>query len=308
MKLLAVVFKPEEAAGLAAFASAMALPFDLLCLGGTPDDGFGAGEVLEATGDSLPPADSLGKDLARLSSGYSHLAAISSMRSKDVLPRVAALLGGAMVTDVVAVESPCRFRRLVAAGSLCATIEADASPIVMTVRPAGFPPAAKKGFAEPRIVTLLTNSRTRVISSTVEKGTRPDLTLAGVVVTGGRPLQDSANFERLIGGLADALDGATGATRAAVDAGVAPNEMQIGQTGKIVAPDLYIAAGVSGSTQHIAGIKDAKLIVAINNDPAAPIFEIADVGWVADLFIAIPELIAALEHEKSATSADGGRP
>ena len=271
-KLLFIAFSgTDEGAG---FAAALGLPFD----------------VLSVASDA--PADAVAKAIANRASGYSHLAAVSSMRSKDVLARVAGLLDAAMVTDVIACDSATVFKRPIVAGTMIETVEAIGNPIVATFRPAGF-----KGAASPAQTIDLGDvapAKTVRVGQSSRGGGRPDLTQAKIVVSGGRPLKDAATFESVIGGLADALGGAAGATRAAVDSGIAANELQVGQTGKIVAPDLYIAAGISGSTQHMAGIKDSKVIVAINKDPDAPIFESADLGLVADLFDAIPQLRAKL--------------
>lgn len=276
-KVLGIVFQAHEAASLAGFASAIGLPV----------------ELLDLSGSEAPPADALAKAIAAAAPGFSHVAAVSSMQAKDVLPRVAGLLDAAMVTDASAAESPTRFMRPVVAGSILATVEVLAEPVVLTIRPAGFPKLDTTSL--PRIpapaLSMGATKRTDVVAHT---GGRPELSQAKVVVTGGRPLKDAETFESVIGGLADALGGAVGATRAAVDSGIAANDLQVGQTGKVVAPDLYIAAGVSGSTQHMAGIKDSKVIVAINKDPDAPIFEFADLGLVADLFEAIPEIRAKL--------------
>jgi electron transfer flavoprotein alpha subunit len=217
------------------------------------------------------------------------------MRSKDVLARLAGLLDAAMVTDVIAVDSPTAFKRPIVAGSIIATVETLAEPVVITFRPAGFSKTSRGGSSAVETVSVDAPSKTRRVSVTARGGSRPDLSQAKVIVSGGRPLKDAETFEKIIGGLADQLGGAVGATRAAVDSGIAANELQVGQTGKIVAPDLYIAAGLSGSTQHMAGIKDSKIIVAINKDPDAPIFEFADFGLVADLYDAIPELQAKLK-------------
>ncbi len=295
MRALLVAFDPSESAAIAGFGKALGVPCDLLLLSGEPDSGYGAESAKAARLTELPPADALAAGLAEACSGYSHIAAVTSMRAKDVLARLAGLIGAAMVTDAVSAESPTVFKRPIVAGSLVATVEALASPLVLTVRPAGFEPASPAEAAFEAI-SLHCEGKARRIESSEGGGSRPELTQAKVVVSGGRPLKDAETFERLIGGLADALGGAVGATRAAVDSGIAPNELQVGQTGKIVAPDLYIAAGISGSTQHMAGIKDSKLIVAINTDPNAPIFEHADYGLVMDLYQAIPEMLEALKR------------
>lgn len=293
-KLLMIAFDPPDMAQGAGFAQALGMPFDVLLLSGSPDADLGAERVLAANQTTIPPADGLAQGIASISSGYSHLAAVSSMRSKDALARVAGLLDAAMVTDAIAVESPMVFKRPIVAGSIIATVEVLAEPVVVTFRPAGFPKPNRGGSSAIEQISLDVPSKTRRKSVTARGGARPDPTQAKTIVSGGRPLKDAETFEKVIGGLADQLGGAVGATRAAVDSGIAANELQVGQTGKIVAPDLYIAAGISGSTQHMAGIKDSKVIVAINKDPDAPIFESADFGLVADLFDAIPELRAKI--------------
>ena len=292
-RLLLITFDPSEALMSAGFAQSLGLPFDVLALNGAAND-LGAERVFEASLDDIPPADALAKDLSGVSQGYTHIAAVSTMRSKDVLARLAGLLDAGMVTDVIALESPTVFQRPVVAGSIIATVEVLAEPVVLTIRPAGFPKPQRSGASSMESVSLSTEGKTRRISKAERGSSRPDLSQAKVVVSGGRPLKDADTFERIIGGLADKLGGAVGATRAAVDSGIAANELQVGQTGKIVAPDLYIAAGISGSTQHMAGIKDSKVIVAINKDGDAPIFEVADYGLVADLYDAVPELTRKL--------------
>jgi electron transfer flavoprotein alpha subunit len=268
-KLLLIAFDAHEAVQAAGFGQTLGLSADALVVGDSPADG-------------------IAKAIQSKAAGYTHIAAISSMRSKDVMARLAGLLDAAMVTDVISIDSPKQFKRPIAAGTVIATIEVLAEPVVLTFRPSGFP---KVGDPIPT-ATLDSDvqSKAKTISVVARGGSRPDLTQAKVIVSGGRPLKDAETFERVIGGLADQLGGAVGATRAAVDLGIASNELQVGQTGKIVAPDLYIAAGISGSTQHMAGIKDSKVIVAINKDPDAPIFETADFGLVADLYDAIPAL------------------
>lgn len=293
-KLLLIAFDPREAEQGAGFAQSLGMPFDVLSLGTAPSAGVGAEKVLVANLSPLPPADGLAKGLVPIASGYSHIASIASMASKDVLARLAGLLDAAMVTDVIAAESATVFKRPIVAGSIIATVEVLAQQAILTFRPAGFPKPLLGPASPVEQVAIDAAGKTRRISVTSRGGARPDLTQAKIVVSGGRPLKDAATFESVIGGLADQLGGAVGATRAAVDSGIAPNEAQVGQTGKIVAPDLYIAAGISGSTQHMAGIKDTKIIVAINKDPDAPIFEFADFGLVADLYDAIPEFRAKL--------------
>lgn len=274
-KMLLVTFAAGDLAAGAGIAASLGLPLDLIDLVATD-----------------LPADALAGPIASLAGSYSHIAAVSSMRSKDVMARVAGILDAGMVTDVIAIESPTVFKRPIVAGTMVETVETLATQTVITFRPAGFTKGA--GQLEATHALTPTASSTQVGGRSARGGARPELTQAKVVVSGGRPLKDAGTFESVIGGLADALGGAVGATRAAVDSGIAPNELQVGQTGKIVAPDLYIAAGISGSTQHMAGIKDSKVIVAINKDPDAPIFEFADLGLVADLYDAIPEIRAKL--------------
>jgi electron transfer flavoprotein alpha subunit len=272
----------------------MGMECDLLSLrqGDLPE--VSAQRVLSGDLQELPPADGLAPGIAKLAETYTHVAAVSSMTSKDVMARVAGEMGAAMVTDAVRADSPTTFLRPVVAGSALALVEVLQMPVVITFRPAGFAAMPASGAPTFESVRLVCQSLATRVSASHRGGSRPDLTQAKVVVSGGRPLRDAETFEAVIGGLADALGGAVGATRAAVDSGIAPNEAQVGQTGKIVAPDLYIAAGISGSTQHMAGIKDSKIIVAINKDPDAPIFQFADYGIVGDLFEVIPALRAAL--------------
>jgi electron transfer flavoprotein alpha subunit len=227
----------------------------------------------------------------------------SSTFSKDVLPRAAALLDAPMLTDVVAIEEmdgEISYRRPINAGSMLAMVKLDGDRRVLTVRGTAFePPAADAGSSPIKRFEFDAGSlpnRTRFISREERKSDRPDLTEARVVVSGGRPLKDKETFERLVGGLADALGGAIGATRAAVDAGMAPNDYQIGQTGKVVAPELYVAVGISGAIQHLAGIKDSRIIVAINKDPDAPIFQMATYALVGDLHQIVPQLIESIRQ------------
>lgn len=297
MRALLVAFEPHEGQDLSGFAHALRLPFDLLLLTGEPGPGIGAEKLFRAGLGEIPPADGLAKSLRPFCESYSHIAAVSSMRSKDAMARLAGLLGAGMVTDAIGVVSPTEFKRPMLAGSVIATVEVLQQPVVLTVRPSAFP--AKSGADGPtESIEIKPESTARVLERSARGQARPDLSQAKVVVSGGRPLKDAATFEKVIGGLADALGGAVGATRAAVDSGIAGNELQVGQTGKVVAPDLYIAAGISGSTQHMAGIKDSKLIVAINKDPDAPIFQFADLGLVADLFDAVPALEARVKNDR----------
>jgi electron transfer flavoprotein alpha subunit len=230
--------------------------------------------------------------LAALASGYTHLFGPSTTFGKDLVPRVAALLGVGQISDVMVVESALRFRRPVYASNAIITVEAPAGSIVVaTVRVATVHPAAAGGQASiesvPATATLPTS--TRFVSRSAASADRPDLQTASRVVSGGRALASAENF-KLLYQLADALGAAVGASRAAVDAGYAANELQVGQTGKIIAPELYMALGISGAIQHLTGIKDARTIVAVNKDSEAPIFEVADIGLVGDLFQIVPEL------------------
>lgn len=286
-RILGIAFVPSDVASIAAFAAAISLPFDVVQLGGAAVSDSGAGKVWLA--NSVPAADSLCAALRSLTGDYSHYVAVSSMASKDAMARLAGMLDCGMVTDAIHANSASQFVRPIVAGTILATVDVVEGPVVVTFRPSGFPAVPASGSSSVETLAL-PDSKVKVLQEAKASGARPDLTQAKRIISGGRPLKDSDTFERLIGGFADSMGGAAGATRAAVDSGIAPNELQVGQTGKIVAPDLYIAAGISGSTQHMAGIKDSKLIVAINKDPDAPIFESADLGLVADLFEALPEL------------------
>src|SRR6184192_282239 len=224
----------------------------------------------------------------------------SSTFSKDVLPRAAALLDAPMVTDVVAIEEmdgSISYRRPINAGSMFAMVKVDGDRCVLTIRATAFEPPAANAAPCPierfDLDAASLPNGIQFISREERKSDRPE---ARVVVSGGRPLKDKETFERLVGGLADALGGAIGATRAAVDAGMAPNDYQIGQTGKVVAPELYIALGISGAIQHLAGIKDSRIIVAINKDPDAPIFQMATYGLVGDLHRIVPQLIESIRR------------
>jgi len=234
----------------------------------------------------------LAPQVARLAEGYSHVFGPSTTFGKDLMPRVAALLDAPQVSDVMTVESVRRFRRLVYAGNGIITVEAPADrQIVATVRIASYQPAPAGGHATivPVKLGIPLPTHTRLVSVNAARSDRPDLQTAARVVSGGRGLGSAENFA-LIQRLADRIGAAVGASRAAVDAGYAPNELQVGQTGKIIAPELYVAIGISGAIQHLTGIKDARTIVAINKDAEAPIFEVADYALVGDLFTLIPEL------------------
>jgi len=238
----------------------------------------------------------LAPQIAKAAVGYSHLFAPSTTFGKDLSPRVAALLGVSQVSDVMTVEGAHSFKRPIYAGNAIITVEVDAaSTVVATIRTASWPAAASNGSApvEALNVDVALSTHTRFVNLQQGKSDRPDLQGAPKVVSGGRGVGSKENFD-IIYKFADKLGAAVGASRAAVDAGYCPNEMQVGQTGKIIAPELYIAVGISGAIQHLTGIKDAGTIVAINKDGEAPIFEIADIGLVGDLFKILPELEAAL--------------
>jgi electron transfer flavoprotein alpha subunit len=238
----------------------------------------------------------LAPQIAKAAAGYSHVFAPSTTFGKDLAPRVAALLGVSQVSDVMSVESAYSFKRPIYAGNAIVTVEVDAaSTVVATIRTASWPAAASNGSAPVEALTVDATlpSHTRFVNLQQGKSDRPDLQGAAKVVSGGRGVGSKENFE-IIYKFADKIGAGVGASRAAVDAGYCPNEMQVGQTGKIIAPELYMAIGISGAIQHLTGIKDAGTIVAINKDGEAPIFEIADIGLVGDLFKILPELETAI--------------
>lgn len=241
-------------------------------------------------------AQVLAPQVAKVAAGYSHVFGPSTTFGKDLMPCVAALLGVSQVSDIMAVDGSHTFKRPIYAGNAIVTVEAAADRVVVaTVRTASWAEAARGGNAAVEAVPVdaALPTHTRYVGLAAGKSDRPDLQSAGRVVSGGRGVGSAENF-RIIYELADKLGAGVGASRAAVDAGYVPNEMQVGQTGKIIAPELYIAVGISGAIQHLTGIKDAGTIVAINKDGEAPIFEIADIGLVGDLFKILPELQAAL--------------
>lgn len=256
----------------------------------------GVAKVLHADADQYK--DSVSVEVANLvvslAGDYSHIMAGSTTSGKDMLPRVAALIDSSQISDIMAVESADTFKRPIYAGNAIATVQSSDETKVLTVRPTGFDAAGEGGSAEVvAIDSPAAVGTTSVVGRELTVSERPDLGAADVVVSGGRGVGSAENF-KIIEGLADKLGAAVGASRAAVDAGYMPNDYQVGQTGKVVAPNLYIAVGISGAIQHLAGMKDSKVIVAINKDEEAPIFQVADYGLVADLFEAVPELVEAL--------------
>ncbi len=258
----------------------------------------GVSKVLVADAPHL--ANQLAEEMAALivplMANYDALVAPSTARGKNVLPRVAAMLDVMQISDITAVKSPDTFERPIYAGNAIQTVQSTEPKKVITVRTAAFAAAPEGGSATIELIS----APEPVGLSTFEgaelaKSERPELTAARIVISGGRGLQSAENFKKYIEPVADRLGAAMGASRAAVDAGFAPNDLQVGQTGKVVAPELYIAVGISGAIQHLAGMKDSKVIVAINKDGEAPIFQVADYGLVADLFQALPELDAELQ-------------
>ena len=258
-----------------------------------------AGVTKVLVADNAAYANQLAENVAplvvELAADYGYVLAPATTTGKNVAPRIAALLDVAQISDIIAVESADTFKRPIYAGNIIATVQSADATKVITVRGTAFDAAAAEGGSAA--VETVASAHDAGTSSFVGEGVavsdRPELTAAGVIVSGGRGMQSGENFA-LLESVADKLGAAVGASRAAVDAGFVPNDMQVGQTGKIVAPDLYIAVGISGAIQHLAGMKDSKIIVAINKDEDAPIFQVADYGLVADLFDAVPELDSAL--------------
>ena len=244
-----------------------------------------------------PLAEPLAALLVAVAEPYEHLLAGATATGKNVMPRVAALLDVQPISDIVAVVDAKTFVRPIYAGNALATVQSADTKKVLTVRAANFDAAAAEGGAASveEVATAQAAPVSRFVSAELSRSERPELASARVVVSGGRGMQSGENF-KLIDPVADSLGAAIGASRAAVDAGFVPNDYQVGQTGKIIAPDLYVAIGISGAIQHLAGMKDSKVIVAINKDEEAPIFQVADYGLVADLFKALPELAEALKQ------------
>ena len=251
--------------------------------------------VCDAAQYEAQTAENVAELVRALAADYSHVFAAATSAGKNMLPRVAALLDVAQISDIVAVESADTFVRPIYAGNALATVKSTDRVKVVTVRTAAFDAAPLGGSAPIEAVPAAKDlGLTRVVGRELTKSERPELGAAKIIVSGGRGLGNGENYRTLLEPLADKLGAALGASRAAVDAGFVPNDFQVGQTGKIVAPQVYIAIGISGAIQHLAGMKDSRLIVAINKDPEAPIFQVADYGLVADLFAAVPELTASL--------------
>ena len=309
MSTLVIVEHDNETlspATLNAMAAAQALgaEIDMLVAGSGCADIADAAAAIPGVGkvfcaDNSAYANQLAENVsllvAELASAYDNIVAADTTNGKNIMPRVAALLDVAQVSDVISVESADTFKRPIYAGNVIATFQSSDAKKVLTVRATAFDPvAADGGSASVEAVDAVHDAGlSEFVSQEIAESDRPELTAAPVVISGGRGMQNGDNF-KLLEGIADKLGAAMGASRAAVDAGFVPNDMQVGQTGKIVAPDLYIAVGISGAIQHLAGMKDSKTIVAINKDEDAPIFQVADYGLVADLFNALPELESKL--------------
>ena len=258
----------------------------------------GVSKVLHADGEGFAHglAENVAAQVLAVASSYSHILFPATASGKNIAPRVAAKLDVGQLSDVSKVDSPDTFERPIYAGNAIATVQSTDATKVITVRTTGFDPAASSGgsAAIDVVTAAAASAKATFKGSEIARNDRPELTAAKIIVSGGRALGSNEKFMEIMTPLADKLGAAMGASRAAVDAGFAPNDWQVGQTGKIVAPQLYIACGISGAIQHLAGMKDSKVIVAINKDAEAPIFSVADYGLEADLFSAVPELVAAL--------------
>jgi electron transfer flavoprotein alpha subunit len=278
-----------------------------------------AGENCRAVADAAAKLDGVAKVLLAEAPAYAHLLAepaaalivalagpydalmaAATTTGKNIMPRVAALLDVMQISEIIAVVGPDTFERPIYAGNAVQTVRSRDAKKVITVRTAAFQPAGDGGVAPVEVVTAAADPAVSgFVGEELSKSERPELTSARIIISGGRAMQSRDNFTKYIEPVADKLGAAVGASRAAVDAGYAPNDWQVGQTGKIVAPELYIAVGISGAIQHLAGMKDSKVIVAINKDEEAPIFQVADYGLVADLYQAVPELVTELDKRKA---------
>ena len=250
--------------------------------------------VCDAPQYEVQTAENVAELVKGLAAGYSHVLAPATPAGKNMLPRVAALLDVAQISEIVAIESPDTFVRPIYAGNALATVKSADAIKIITVRMTAFDAAVEGGAAAIAAIAAGADlGQSKLVGRELTKSARPELGAAKIIVSGGRGMGSSENYHNVLEPLADKLGAALGASRAAVDAGYVPNDYQVGQTGKIVAPEIYIAVGISGAIQHLAGMKDSKVIVAINKDPEAPIFQVADYGLVADLFVAVPALVAA---------------
>ena len=258
----------------------------------------GVAKVLHADSEAFAHglAENVAAQVLAVAGNYSHILFPATASGKNVAPRVAAKLDVAQISDIIKVDGPDTFERPIYAGNAIATVQSADATKVITVRTTGFDAAAASGgsAAVETVSATADSGKSSFVGQEIATSDRPELTAAKIIVSGGRALGSAEKFNEVMTPLADKLGAAIGASRAAVDAGYAPNDLQVGQTGKIVAPQLYIAAGISGAIQHLAGMKDSKVIVAINKDPEAPIFSVADYGLEADLFTAVPELVKAL--------------
>jgi electron transfer flavoprotein alpha subunit len=259
----------------------------------------GVAKVIHADGATLAEqlAENVAAQVLAIAASYSHILFPATAHGKNVAPRVAARLDVAQISDITKVDAADTFERPIYAGNAIAIVQSGDATKVITVRTTGFDPAAATGGSATveTVAAVADTGKSAFVGSEIAKNDRPELTAAKIIVSGGRALGSAEKFNEVMTPLADKLGAAIGASRAAVDAGYAANDLQVGQTGKIVAPQLYIAAGISGAIQHLAGMKDSKVIVAINKDPEAPIFSVADYGLEADLFAAVPELVSELQ-------------